>query len=133
MTPIVTKKSALALSSKICDGQKGGQKRLIFSDFFGQFSKSLTNDPSNESSHRGQKDSIICSYSKNDSIARYRRVNLKIVTFETSISPSSSKTRKFYSHILSFRPLIYQSQLKLRTNTKILNKKFSSVKAIYII
>ena len=96
---------------------------------FDELSERLTFDPSIESSHRGKKDSIICLYSKNDPIARYRGVKFEIVFFESSISPSSSKTRHFHGHILSSRPLIYQSQLKLRTNTTILNKKFRSVKA----
>ena len=110
--------------------QKRWSKKV---EIFGEFWERLTYDLSIESSHRGKKDSIICSYSKNDPIARYRRVNFEIVIFESSISPSPSKTRKFYSHILSFRPLIYQGQLKLRTNTTILNKKFRSVKARHVL
>ena len=106
--------------------QKRRSKKV---ELFGEFSERLTYDPSVESSHRDKKHSIICPYSKNDPIARYRRLNLEIVIFEPSISPSSSKTRNFYSHIFSSRPLIYQVQLKSRSNTKILIQKFRSVKA----
>ena len=98
---------------------------------FEKFCDRLTFDPSFESSHQGEKDSIICSYSKNDSIARYRRVNLKIVIFEPSISPSSNKIENFQGHILSLRPQIYQDQLKFKRKGKILHQKFRSIKATY--
>ena len=91
----------------------------------------LTFDPSFERSHQDEKDSIICSYSKNDSIARYRRVNLKIVIFEPSISPSSNKIEIFQGHILSLWPQIYQDQLKFKRKGKILHQKFRLNKAIY--
>ena len=129
MIPTVNKKSEIGKDRNYCSWPKRWSKKV---DFFGQFSERLTNDPSIESSHRGEKDLCICSYSKNDSIAIYRRVNLKIVTFESSISPSSSKTRNFCSHILSFRALIYQGRLKLRANTTILNQKFRSVNAKHV-
>ena len=75
---------------------------------FEKFWERLTFDPSIESSHQDKKDSIICPYSKNEPISRYRRVNLKIVIFESSISLSSSKTEIFHCNILSFRPRINQ-------------------------
>ena len=100
-------------------------------ELFDEFSDRLTFDPSFESSHQGEKDSKICSYSKNDSIARYRRVNLKIVIFEPSISPSSNKIENFQGHILSLRPQIYQDQLKFKRKSKILHQKFRLNKANY--
>ena len=121
-----SQKSDLALFSNSCSDQKGGPKRSKKVELFDEFSGRLTFDPSFESSRQGEKDSIICSYSKNEPIARYRRVNLKIVIFESSISPSSSKTRTFKDDILSFQPRINQEQHKELTENEILELKFNT-------